>query len=104
MSRIKSLYTYLITNRAAHLDGWREGYAQTIKDTEAIRVALGSGLEITAKETYTQTSFSEQPNPWESFARYHLYEKENGVSSRGQSVLSEKNFMPLSPMLILDVL
>ena len=91
MSRIKTLYTYLITNRKAHLDGWCESYEQTIKDTEALRGALNAGKEITSNEAYAQTSFANQTNPWESFARYHLYEKENGVASRGQSVLSETN-------------
>lgn len=91
MSRIKTLYTYLIINRQAHLDGWREGYEDTIKDVKALSAALIEGKDITSKEAYAQTSFADKPNPWESFARYHLYEKSNGVASRGQSVLSEAN-------------
>lgn len=92
MSQIKTLYTYLITNRQAHLVGWCKGYEQTINDVEAVREALGRELEITANDVYAETSFKAQPNPWESFARHHLYDKENGVASRGQSVLSEENF------------
>lgn len=91
-SRIKTLYTHLIANRQADLDGWHKDYMQTTGDMEKVRIALANKPDITAKSVYAQTSFAGQENPWESFARHHLYAKENGVAARGQSVLSEENF------------
>lgn len=92
ISRIKTIYTHLIEKRKAHLDGWRKRYEETIKEMNAVREALGRGLDIIDSDLYSATSFKGEPNPWESFARQHLYIKENGVAGRGQSVLSDENF------------
>ncbi len=91
MSRLKNLYTYLITNRRAHLNEWAAEYEQAIRDVEIVRAALAAGKDLTAEDTYIGTSLA-GPGAWRSFARRHLYEKSNGVASRGQSVLSEANF------------
>jgi 5-methylcytosine-specific restriction protein B len=87
-----TLYTYLITNRQADLNGWRKAYDRAIGDMESVRTALGGESDITAKTVYEKTSLAGQENPWEIFARQHLYDKANGVASRGQSVLSKENF------------
>jgi 5-methylcytosine-specific restriction enzyme B len=92
ISRIKMLYAHLITNRQADLNGWHKDYVQAIDDMVEVRKALGEESDITAKKVYTKTSFAGEENPWESFARRHLYNKGNGVADRGQSVLSKENF------------
>lgn len=92
MSRIKNLYTYLITNRRAEVDGWLEDYLAFSRDVAEVSKALNGGEEIKAKVTYAQTSFAGENDPWQAFVRRLLFEKANGISSRGQSVLSGANF------------
>ena len=92
MTRLKNLFTYLITNRQADLQGWADDYETAVKDLAAIRTALVESKDIADKACYAHTTFSGEADPWSAFARRHLYEKFNGVCSRGQSVLSDANF------------
>ena len=92
MSRIKNLYTYLITNRRPEVDGWLEDYLAFSSDVAKVSAALNRGEGIEDKATYAQTSFAGENDPWPAFARHLLFEKANGISSRGQSVLSGANF------------
>lgn len=92
MSRIKNLYTYLITNRRPEVDGWLEDYIAFSGDVTRVSEALNGGQGIEDKATYSQTSFAGEGDPWPAFARHLLFEKANGISSRGQSVLSGANF------------
>lgn len=93
MSRIKHLYTYLITNNAAGVDwDWREEYVLFTQEVAKIRNALNGGRDVHDNETYASTRFANDGDPWVAFAHHLLYKKANGISSRGQSVLSEANF------------
>jgi 5-methylcytosine-specific restriction protein B len=91
MSRLKNLYTHLITNRRAEVDGWLDEYRAITGDVAEVRAALGQGKSITDKATYEKTRFKAEPDPWPVFASRILFDKSNGVASRGQSVLSHDN-------------
>jgi 5-methylcytosine-specific restriction protein B len=91
MSRIKNLYTYLITNRRAEVDGWLADYIAFTSDVDKVRAALKEGKEIQGKATYEATSFQAENDPWLAFAKQLLAEVNNGVSSCGQSILSKEN-------------
>jgi len=94
MSRLKNLYTHLITNRRAEVDGWLDGYLSITADVAAVRTALERGKSIQDKATYEKTTFKAEAedNPWLEFATHLIFAETNGVSSRGQSVLSHDNF------------
>jgi len=91
MSRLKNLYTYLITNRRAEVNGWLDAYLAFSSDVAKVSAALNQGLDIQIKATYEATSFKTANDPWPAFAKHLLSEKNNGVSSCGQSVLSGDN-------------
>ena len=78
-SRLKNLYEYLIENQKHELKGWHDTYREFYGQVEKIRerIKLGKGL-------------SHQTD--EPFLKKLLYEKSNGIASRGQSVLSYENF------------
>ncbi|MDL2314795.1 AAA family ATPase [Bacteroidales bacterium OttesenSCG-928-C19] len=88
--RVKNLYTHLIQNRKHHLFGWYEGYKQFSKDVGVIRANLATqGLRD--KGTYRGTLFENKTNPFDDFITRLIYTMSNGISSRGQSVLSWEN-------------
>ncbi|MCW3105708.1 MAG: GTPase subunit of restriction endonuclease [Segetibacter sp.] len=88
--RIINLYAHLIQNRKHLLIGWYEQYKNFCKDIYIIRGNLGT-TQLKAKETYIGTSFADEANPFDAFIYRLLYEQSNGISSRGQSVLSGEN-------------
>ena len=92
MSRIKNLYTDLITNRRAEVDGWLAEYLAFSSDVAKVSAALKEGKEIESKATYEATSFKAENDPWPAFAKHLLCMKYNGVASCGQSILSKENF------------
>ncbi|ANT65284.1 McrB family protein [Prosthecochloris sp. CIB 2401] len=77
-SRLKNLYKYLIENRKHEVKGWHDAYREFCGQVEQIRERIKSG------EGLSQTD--------EAFLKQLLYEKSNGIASRGQSVLSNENF------------
>jgi 5-methylcytosine-specific restriction protein B len=91
MSRIKNLYTYLITNRRAEVDGWLADYIAFTSDVSKVGAALKQGKEIQGKSTYEATSFEAEKEPWLAFAKQLLAEVNNGISTCGQSILSKEN-------------
>lgn len=92
-SRLKNLYTYLITNNAAGVDReWLGDYIEFTGEVEKIRKALNRKLDIQDKATYAGTRFESASDSWAAFAEHLLYKKANGIASRGQSVLSEDHF------------
>src|SRR3569833_1456871 len=92
MSRIKNLYTYLITHRRGDpdLEGWLEDYIAFSSDVKKVSEALNRGQQITENAIYKGTSF--ESKGWYDFARHLLFDKANGIASRGQSTLSWDNF------------
>jgi 5-methylcytosine-specific restriction protein B len=77
-SRLKNLYKYLIENRKHEVKGWHDAYREFYGQVGQIRERLKSGVGL------SQTD--------EAFLKQLLYEKSNGIASRGQSVLSNENF------------
>ena len=77
-SRLKNLYKYLIENRKHEVKGWYDAYREFYGQVGQIRerIKLGEGL--------SQSD--------EAFLKQFLYEKDNGIASRGRSVLSNDNF------------
>ena len=90
MSRIKNLYTYLIENRRPEVDEWLEDYLSFTTAVSKVQAALLTGRKLFENRTYLGTSF--ETDGWPGFAKHLLYENYNGISSRGQSVLSWVNF------------
>ena len=77
-SRLKNLYKYLIENRKHEVKGWHDAYREFYGQVGKIRERIKS------REGLSQSD--------EAFLKQLLYEKSNGIASRGQSVLSNDNF------------
>ena len=91
--RVINLYKRLIQNRQNELKGWHDAYKDFSKDVEKIRENLSSHLyTLRNKEIYKGTSFEGVNNPFDVFIKRLIYDKSNGIASRGQSVLSKENF------------
>jgi len=88
---LHNLYAYLITNRFHSVSGWLQNYRVFAADVARIRDALNRAIDIRHKDAYAGTAWADKGSPWEAFAREFL-QADNGVTSRGQSVLSHANF------------
>ena len=77
--RLKNLYKLLIENRKHEVQGWNKAYKNFYSQVEKIRERLKS-VEVLSNQD-------------ESFLRELLYNLDNGIASRGQSVLSNDNFI-----------
>ena len=78
MSRLKNLYKCLIENRKHEVKGWHDAYREFYGQVGQIRERIKSGEGLSQSD--------------EAFLKQLLYEKNNGIASRGQSVLSNENF------------
>ena len=76
--RLKTLYKYLIENRKHEAEGWHNNYKNFFAQVEKMRRRIGSGEQLS------------QGN--EPFLDQLLYKRDNGIASKGQSVLSKENF------------
>ena len=78
-SRLKNLYKYLIENRKHEVKGWHDAYREFYVQVEQIRQdIIESGVGLSKND--------------EPFLKQLLYDKNNGIASRGQSVLSNDSF------------
>ena len=77
--RLKNLYKLLIENRKHEVQGWNKAYKNFYSKVEKIRERIKSGEVLSNQD--------------ESFLRELLYNLDNGIASRGQSVLSNQNFI-----------
>ena len=77
-SRLKNLYKYLIENREHHVKGWHDAYHEFYSQVGKTRERIQAGESLSNND--------------EDFLRKLLYEKSNGVASRGQSTLSAPDF------------
>ncbi|BBO87511.1 McrB family protein [Desulfosarcina ovata] len=77
-SRLKNLYKYLIENRIHEVKEWHDAYREFYDQVGQIRERIKSGEGLSQAD--------------EEFLRQLLYDKSNGIASRGQSVLSYDNF------------
>jgi 5-methylcytosine-specific restriction enzyme B len=85
--RLKNIFTYLVQNRKHQLNGWHSEYKKLLTDIQKIKEKLNENDNIRDIEIYKDTSFEN----FDSFIKNLLYDVYNGVSSRGQSVLSGEN-------------
>lgn len=77
-SRLKNLYKHLIENHKHELKGWHDAYREFYEQVGIIRERIKSGKELSPSD--------------EIFLKQLLFERSNGIASRGQSVLSNENF------------
>jgi 5-methylcytosine-specific restriction protein B len=77
-SRLKNLYKYLIENRKHKIKGWHDAYREFYGQVGQMRERIKSGEGLSQSD--------------EAFLKQLLFEKNNGVASRGQSILSNENF------------
>jgi len=73
--QLQNLYKYLIENRKHKVKGWHDEYSYFY---EAVKTIKTSGNALCENNT--------------DFLKQLLYEKSNGIASRGQSTLSKKDF------------
>lgn len=77
-SRLKNLYKHLIENHKHELKGWHDAYREFYEQVGQIRERIKSGKELSPSD--------------EIFLKQLIFERSNGIASRGQSVLSNENF------------
>ena len=90
--RIRNLFAYLIDHRRPQVDGWLLDYLYFSREVGKVREALFAGSHLRDRTAYADTCFAKSEDPLEAFAKQLIYEKTNGIASRGQSVLSQDNF------------
>src|SRR5690554_5656650 len=77
-SRMKNLYRHVIENRKHEVKGWHDAYLKFYGEVDKIRKRIESGEGLSEND--------------DKFLRQLLYERSNGIASRGQSTLSDDNF------------
>ncbi|WP_445956809.1 McrB family protein [Yeosuana sp.] len=82
----------IIQNRKHNLIGWYNEYKSFSEDIDKISVNLATH-NLRDNATYVGTSFEKRANPFDDFISKLLFELANGISSRGQSVLSGENLI-----------
>jgi 5-methylcytosine-specific restriction enzyme B len=88
--RLKNLYTHLIQNHKHSLIKRYEEYKGFCEEIVKIRENLIDN-DLKDVATYSGTEFEDSDNPFDNFITKLIYARYNGISSRGQSVLSEEN-------------
>ncbi|HAS43555.1 MAG TPA: hypothetical protein DCS93_23955 [Microscillaceae bacterium] len=108
---LPELYRSLVHKRKQELDPWYQSYKSFVEDIQQIREALQKGLQLTDHKAYIHTSFAQEDDPYNSFTYKLIYDKENGISRKGQSSLSwddfenlrnAPEFQKLIPNIVLD--
>jgi 5-methylcytosine-specific restriction protein B len=92
MTRLKNLYTHLVKNRLQAVRVWRKHYEAFTEDVKTIQAALANDHGLREAQTYAGTSIEGQEQPFEAFAKQLISQKDNGIASSGQSVLSGEDF------------
>jgi len=92
-NQLKNIYKYLISNNKHQYMGWYTHYESFVSNIAKIQEKLINGQTLDDLETYEDTFFASENSQlaYSKFLAKLLYEKENGISSRGQSVLSKVN-------------
>ncbi|MCB1805051.1 MAG: restriction endonuclease, partial [Candidatus Competibacteraceae bacterium] len=79
-NRLKNLYKYLIENRKHEFKSWHDAYSEFYGQVRQIRERIKAGESLSQSDSDV------------AFLQQLLYEKNNGIASRGQSTLSESDF------------
>ena len=78
-NKLKTLYKHLVDNRKHELQDWHDRYVKFYGEVDEIRQRINAGEPLNNEGD-------------EPFLRKLLYERDNGIATRGQSVLSDENF------------
>ena len=78
-NKLKTLYKHLVDNRKHELQDWHDRYVKFYDEADEIRQRINVGEPLNNE--------SDEP-----FLRKLLYKRNNGIATRGQSVLSDENF------------
>lgn len=71
---------------------WKNNYVFFTKEIKQLRALINQYPKSSFDDLILYSNFSEPINTYHGFMRKWLKEKANGISSRGQSILSEDNF------------
>ena len=77
-TKLKMLYKHLVDNRKPKLKSWHDNYQQFYNEVIEIRRRINGGKDLSERD--------------EPFLRRLLYDKDNGIASRGQSFLNDEHF------------
>jgi 5-methylcytosine-specific restriction protein B len=94
-SQLEILYRCLNANEPQWVRTWLDEYDQFTEDILALRKKLNDQIDLKDVSYQECRSLGNSPN-YNSFIRKLVYEQSNGISSRGQSILSEKNLEKFS--------
>jgi 5-methylcytosine-specific restriction enzyme B len=73
---------------------WKDGYKEAVNEIKKIREKLTNSEDrnLKNKEIYADNKFASN---YEDFIEKLIYKKDNGIASKGQSILSKENFNKL---------
>jgi len=95
-SRLDNLYFYLIENNKYQQQPWYDEYVELVNAVEKIRNELNNGKSLKDESIYEHSIFKEHKGFATSFDafmyRFIKMDSGNGVSSPGQSVVSQDDF------------
>ena len=91
MTLLQSLFQHLVVKRKSALADWLAEYKQLTAQVARIREQLQGNASLQNPEAYVGTEF-EGLNAFNVFARKLIFEKSNGVLSKGLSLLNEDTF------------
>ena len=101
---LQNLYQHLIVNHQYKWQGWHDDYVILRKAMKTIRTKLeDDGSKTIRNIDYNDKSIQDlnrigkktPVNDYNSFLRLLFYDENNGISSRGQSILSNENLEKL---------
>jgi hypothetical protein len=90
---ISDLFISLIENeRYSWANEWKNTYLDFVKEIKILKQAIVQNPEKSIDDVTLFLDLSKSINTYHNFMRKWLKEKSNGISSRGQSVLSDEHF------------
>jgi len=93
---ISDLFLNLVEKKEnAWVENWKNDYLFLIENIRALRSAIIDNPTLSIDEDKLYFGLDVSIRNYESFMRKWLKEHSNGISSRGQSVLSEDNFVTI---------
>lgn len=93
---IADLFITLTENeKFSWIENWKEGYLSFVKEIKQLKEALILNPSSSIDDESLYLNLPQSVNNYDLFMRKWLKEKANGISSRGQSILSEDNFQKI---------
>ena len=92
-NKLQILFESLINNPVYdYINDWFDMYVDFTTDTGKLKTALLKNPKLAITNSDLYSDLSEEIQSYKDFMRKLLKERSNGISSRGQSVLSEESF------------